>query len=160
MSNNSKLQSATEYLVTYSWAFAIITIVLVAIYYLGILNPGSSLSQECVFSSTLNCLRYQLYSNGTLSFNIQQNSLDAISITSAGCSTNATTLTMTPPSNAIIVQAEKNFTDSITCYGANGQPYLGSVGSVFSGTLEINYSDVQTGFPSSKLGKLVVKVAE
>ncbi len=160
MSKTSKLQSATEYLVTYSWAFAIITIVLVAIYYLGILNPGSSLSQECVFSSTLNCLRYQLYSNGTLSFNIQQNSLDTLSITSAGCSTNTTSLTMTPPTNAIIVQAEKNFTYSVTCYGANGQPYLDSVGSVFSGILEINYSDAQNGLPSSEIGKLVVKVSD
>ncbi len=160
MSKTSKLQSATEYLVTYSWAFAIIMIVLVSIYYLGILNPGSSLSQECVFSSTLNCLKYQLYSNGTLTFNIQQNSLDTISISSVGCSANTTSLIMTSPANAILVQADKNFTDSVTCYSSNGQPYLGSVGSVFSGTLEINYSDAQTGLQSSNIGKLVVKVSD
>ncbi len=48
-------QGALEFLMTYGWAFLVIIIMITALAYFGILNPGRFLPDRCMFSSPFSC---------------------------------------------------------------------------------------------------------
>jgi hypothetical protein len=158
---NSKAQSAMEYLTTYGWAILIIAVVLGMIYELNLFNPGQFATQECILPADFNCLSYFLSTNGTISLNIQQATPYPVNITAIGCSSNATITNMIPfiGSNQVYLPISSNYTFSIPCIGSNGKPISISPGQVFTGTLEINYTDVTTGFPKTEVGKVIVKAS-
>ncbi len=74
----SKAQSATEYLMTYSWAILIIAIILIIIFRIGIFNYSSLSPQTCIAESGYYCHNIVLLTNGTLSFTIGQMVLPSI----------------------------------------------------------------------------------
>ncbi len=155
-----KLQNAMEFLVTYSWAILILVLIIAGLYFLGIFSPQTSLSQQCLFPSTFSCLNYQLFSNGSVFINIQQLSLDTIVVTSLSCSANSTASNVIVPSNQIVLSSGKNFTYTLPCYGSNGALFASSVGTVFKGYIQLNYTDVQSQLPSISKGRLIAIVSK
>jgi len=152
-----KAQSAMEYLMTYGWAILIISVVLGALYMMGLFNPSTFISSQCIFPAEFSCLNSYMSSSGILSVNIEQSSSSPINITAIGCNTNATTSDMVKESPAMYVPIGQNVTFSIQCYSA-GSPYSGTVGSVFHGYILLNYTNVQTGFNHTTIGTLLQKI--
>ncbi len=158
---SSKLQSAVEYLTTYSWALLIIAIVLGVLFELGLFNTNQFATPQCVISADFSCLTYYLAENGLLAINLQQATQYPINVTGILCTQNsANTMTSKPlgiSGNQITMQIGANYTFFTFCYNTtNGQAFT-KAGSVYSGNLQINYTDLTTGFRHSDFGKLVVK---
>ncbi|MGC8547455.1 MAG: hypothetical protein ACP5MC_00425 [Candidatus Micrarchaeia archaeon] len=159
--NAKKLQSAMEYLMTYGWAILILAVVLGALYGLGVFNASRFLGSQCLLQAGFSCPSLSMSSNGLLTLNLLQATDSPINITAYGCNTNDTIIEMqtpyNPPSNQVTMQISSNYTFTVQCYsGAN--PFSGTPGSNFNGYLFINYTNLETGFPETVVGKLVVRV--
>jgi hypothetical protein len=154
-----KSQSALEYLTMYGWAIIIISVIVAALFSLGLFNPGSLVNTSCVFPADFNCLSAVLTgSNGTLAINIQQALPYNINITAWGCNNQGTFTNMvkTPSAlgNTLLIQG--NTTLSMTCY-TNSTAVDISPGQIFKGYVLINYTNLQTGFPHTVDGSLIAK---
>ena len=55
-----KSQVALEFLTTYAWAFLVITIMIGALYYFGIVDVGNILPDKCTFGSEFGCIDYYI----------------------------------------------------------------------------------------------------
>lgn len=53
-----KAQAAMEFLMTYGWAILVVLIVIGALAYFGVLDPGKLLPEKCVFPTGLHCNDY------------------------------------------------------------------------------------------------------
>lgn len=153
-----RLQSALEYITVYGWAILIIAVVLSTFLYLGVFSPGAFISSQCTMPADFSCLTAVLSQNGQLLFNIQQSTLYSINLTAIGCNTQQSYAAMTvlTPNVPLNIGGNHTFTN-LQCYNGT-TAYSGSVGSLFTGYLIINYTDVQTGFPKTQFGSLVQKV--
>lgn len=79
-------QAALEYLVTYGWAFLAILVVMGALVYLGFLSPSRYLPSRCDFGVQLECIDYQLTTegaNGAVWVKFQNNFGDDVNLTRA-----------------------------------------------------------------------------
>jgi hypothetical protein len=157
-----KAQTAIEYLITYGWAILIMAVVLSALFFLGVFNPGIFAGQECLLPAGFSCSSFYLYPNGMLSLNLLQVTQSPINVTAIGCSTNQTILNMqapyNPPSNQIYMPIGSNYTFTLFCYQGNSV-YTGKIGSLFDGYLVINYTSTTTGFPHIITGQIIAKVS-
>jgi hypothetical protein len=153
-----KLQSAMEYLMTYGWAILILAIVASVLFAIGAFSPGNSASQVCQLEAGFVCSNYYMVQNGILSVNIYQTTTTPINITAIGCNTNSTYI----PTNTIVPQAYLtiggNKTINVQCYKGTS-PFSGQVDELYVGYLQINYTDVTTGFPEVIYGTVAVKIA-
>ena len=156
-----RLQTATEFLVTYGWAFTIIAIVLLALFASGFFNPSTYSAQQCTLTSSFSCLSFFMATNGLLTVNLQQSENNPINVTAVGCNLNGTLARMqapyNPPTNQIFLPVGGNYTFNVQCYG-NGGPIAGNTLSLFSGTIEVNYINDITELPGTAIGRLVVKL--
>jgi hypothetical protein len=154
---NYKAQSALEYLTTYGWAIIIISVVIAALFSLGLFNPGSLVNTSCIFPADFTCLSAVLTgSNGTLMVNIQQALPYNINVTAWGCNNQGTLTNMVKasPQNSLIIGANQTF--SMTCY-SNSSALDIQPGQIYSGYVLLNYTNLQTGFPHTVQGKLIAK---
>jgi hypothetical protein len=55
-----KAQAALEFLTTYGWAFLVILVMIGALAYFGVLNPGGILPGRCTMSPEVTCLEYEI----------------------------------------------------------------------------------------------------
>ncbi len=156
---NYKIQSATEYLVTYGWAIIFIAIALGVIYELGILNPSAFVSSQCIIGGDFSCSGVVLASNGILSLTITQMLTDTINITAVGCDTNTafTNMQSVIPQKSLL--PEDNSTFSLQCYD-NNTIFTGSLGDMFSGYITVNYTDIITSASHTVAGTIVQKVVQ
>lgn len=155
--SNTKSQSAMEYLITYGWAILIISVVLAALFYLGVFNPSSLTNSQCLMPANFACLNAQLLSNGIITVNIQQQLLTSINVTAIGCNTNQTVAQMAAQVPAVNLPIGGSSTFSVQCY-SNGVSWSGSVNKVFDGYLVVNYTELQSGLPHTIYGQLIQKV--
>ncbi len=153
----SRAQSAIEYLTTYGWAILIIAVVLAAMFALGLFSPSSYVNNECIFPAEFSCLNSQIYSNGTLTINVEQSTSSPINVTAIGCNDQGTLTDMQAYTTPLNVQIGSNVTMSVQCY-ANSTAYSGSVGGVYKGDIILNYTNLQTGFAHTIIGTIVAKV--
>ena len=67
LSNGLVLQSATEFLATYSWAFLVLTVMIAAVYLVVLAPSGGStyVPSSCYITSTLPCYQSVLLANST-----------------------------------------------------------------------------------------------
>ncbi len=154
-----KAQSAIEYLTTYGWAIVIITIVLVAMFELGLFQPP--VSTTCIFPAEFGCLSATLFSvNGQVNLTIQQSTQSTINITAFGCNNSGNPSNMVipnnPPSNQLTVALGSTVTFNVLCYD-NGTAVNIAPGQIFKGYIVLNYTDLQSGFPHTAVGQLVAK---
>jgi hypothetical protein len=152
---NVKLQSAMEYLTTYAWAILILVIVLGALFYMHLFSPQGV--QECLLPANFNCLEYNLYQNGTLLLNLQQATPYQINITSVGCEYTESFSKMQAAVPQVSMQIQSNHTFFVQCYGQNGSAIVLSPGDEYTGYIEVNYTDLQTGFPHTSAGRIMTK---
>ncbi|MGC8729828.1 MAG: hypothetical protein ACP5RP_00370 [Candidatus Micrarchaeia archaeon] len=151
----SRLQSAIEYLVTYSWAILLIAVVLAAIYELGGFNSVVYMHSVCALpASSFSCSNIRFNESGTLIVNLQQNTETVMNITAIGCGINATP-TMNAITPHITLLPGQSTAVKVNCYAGN-KGYKGSVGSVFNGYLAVNYT--QNKMHKTVSGSLVAKV--
>lgn len=57
---NAKAQAPLEFLITYSWVFLIVLIIITALWYFGILNPSKYLPDRCTVGPYIECKQYLL----------------------------------------------------------------------------------------------------
>ncbi len=152
-----KLQSALEYLMTYSWAILIIAIVLIALYALNVFTPQSYFTNLCTMPAGFSCTSDYLYGNGLVLLNIQYTNTNPISVKQVGCNSNQTLANIHTYANAIVMNTGTNNTFAITCYTGN-VIFTGTLDSVFTGSIAINYTDTYTGFQQLIYGKIETKV--
>ena len=148
-------QSPIEYIVTYSWAIAIIALALAALFTFGVLKPSSFVNNQCAFPAEFSCTNETLFTNGTFAFDFGQATESEISISSIGCNQHESTLTM----NAITPHAlQVGFSTplSVACYSGSSL-FTSAPGRIFSGDLVLNYTDVQSGITHTVTGKVIVK---
>ena len=154
-----KLQSAMEYLMTYGWAILILAIVSAVLFSLGVFSPGNSASQVCQLESGFTCSGDYMVQNGMLVMSITQTTTVPLNITAIGCNTNSTDI----PTQSVVPQAYisigNNRTFSVQCY-RGALAYSGQVNQLFVGYLQVNYTDVTTGFPEVIYGDVAVKIAK
>lgn len=155
-----KLQSAIEYLTTYGWAILILSIVGVAIF--AIISSSSNAVQECTLPAGFACPSFYISQNGLLYINLIQSTQNPIQVTAIGCTNPQSESYMTtensPPSNYIYMAIGSNYTfNNVYCY-SNGTVWNKMpIKSVFSGYLEINYTNAYTGFPNTVYGTIMVE---
>ncbi|MCL5262269.1 MAG: DUF2341 domain-containing protein [Candidatus Marsarchaeota archaeon] len=161
-----KAQSAMEYLMTYGWAILIISIVLAALFALGLFSPATFIHNTCIFPAGFSCLNTEMDSGGNFTINLEQSTSSPINITAIGCNSNATTSHMVSfLSNPISLQIGANVTifgnatTRLRCW-TNSTPFTGRIGSVFNGYLVMNYTDMQSGFPHTVFALLTQKVLQ
>ncbi|MBN2052696.1 hypothetical protein JW756_04285 [Candidatus Woesearchaeota archaeon] len=82
MVNNRKAQAAFEYLTTYGWAILTAVIAVGALAYFGFLSPKNLLPNTCDFGKQLECVEYQVISNGSVNLILRNNFGKDITITS------------------------------------------------------------------------------
>ncbi|MEM0123999.1 MAG: hypothetical protein QXF41_00440 [Candidatus Micrarchaeaceae archaeon] len=158
-----KTQSAVEYLMTYGWMFLIVATVLAAMFALGLFNPNAYAGQECLLEAGFSCTNYYMASNGLLTISIEQVTSQPINVTAIGCTENSTSIKMgtifTPTSNQIAMPIGSSHTFNVECYDQYGNPVSLPVGSVFTGSILLNYTNTLTGFPNIMFGKIRVRVS-
>lgn len=163
-----KLQSAMEYLMTYSWALLVIALVLVALFTLGVFNPSSVISSQCILPAGLSCVSVYMVSNGLVSINLLQATNTPINITAWGCNANQSIKNMYCPgsvcvngaattANQIKMQIGANYSYNVQCWGGTAK-ISSNPGSAFSGYITLNYTEFTTGFPHTVVGQLQAKV--
>ena len=156
-----KLQSAIEYLTTYGWAILIIAVALVALFELGIFNRAPP--TQCILEGGFGCSDYYLTTNGVLVFNLEQQTTNPVNITGIACYENSTLLPgqkpYNPPSNQIFMPIGSSDTFYAQCYTTNTLTYSGNIGSTFTGTLAIYYTDAITHYTELVKGSLIVPVS-
>lgn len=152
-----RLQSAMEYLMTYGWAILILAVVLAALFLLGVFNPSQYANEVCSFQSGFSCTSYYMNPNGLFIMNIIPETSTPINVTAVGCNQNSTAVTTTSIVPQIYLPIDTNVTLSVQC-DIGTAAYSGAVGQVFTGYLELNYTDVSTGFPNLIHGYTDVKV--
>jgi hypothetical protein len=159
-----KLQSAMEYLMTYSWAILVLSVVLGALFALGLFSPGGIVNTQCILPAGLACVNIFMISNGLVFINLLQATTQPINITALGCNANNTLSHMYPANaginigtNQIRLQIGANYTFSVPCW-AGGVQYSANPGGFFSGYLLVNYTELTTGFPHTAVGQLTAKI--
>ena len=149
-----KAQSAMEYLTTYGWAILIIAVVVSVLAASGFFSAKTYTRNFCIFPADFSCVNGYLASTGNFFINLQQSTTAPINITAMGCNTNATVAYMTQYAPPVYLQIGNNVTKSVACFYINGTAYVQPPGTVFRGYFIINYTDLQTGFPHTEIGKL------
>lgn len=155
--NATRLQSSMEYLMTYSWAFLVIALVLVSLFTLGLFNPGAFVNTQCIFPAGLACTNLFIATNGLITLNLLQTMQQPINITALGCNKNNTMSHMSAVSPHIELLIGANYTFLVQCW-AGSSTFSNSPGNLFSGFVFINYTDVVTGFSHSATGQIVAKI--
>ena len=155
-----RLQSAMEYLTTYGWALLIMAIVLAAMFALGVFNPGQFAGQECLVPAGFSCLSYFIANNGVLTLNLQQSTTSGLNVTGYNCSTNSTTVKIIPipPASQVYMAIGSNYTFTMKCYLSSGGVANSLIsGTLFTGSIGMNYTEMQTGFPHTIYGRIAAR---
>jgi hypothetical protein len=160
---NTKAQSAIEYLTTYGWAILILTAVLLVIWQMKLLSPGTFATNVCVFPASFGCLGVSLSAaTGNLVINLEQAMQTPINVTAVGCNDQGTTtadpmISYTPASKNIYIGIGGNYTfNSIPCW-VNGGVWNGVVGTIYTGYVVVSYTNLMTGFSHTAIAKLSQK---
>lgn len=155
-----KAQSAMEYLITYGWAILLLGIAIAALYALGIFNVNNFAPGVCSFPADFGCLNSYLLPNGNAVVNIEQSTSYTINITAIGCNTSGSVSgNMIKQSPYVKILIGGNSTFTVPCYTSSNAVYSGKIGSLYSGYLVVNYTDLQTGFQHVVVGTFDQKAA-
>jgi hypothetical protein len=159
MHKMQKLQSAFEYITTYSWAILILAIVLGLLYVLNLFTPQPYSQTQCVLGQDLACQNTYINTTGALYLQVLSSGNDPINITAIGCTQNSTTTHMKKFTTAsqIYLPIGSSYTFGIQCYASTGGKISLNTGDVFSGGVIINYTDEVTGFNQTVVGKIVTR---
>ena len=144
-----------EYLMTYGWAILIISVVVGALFSLGVFAAGpKGGSGSCGSMVGFFCSGPQLASNGLLTATIGQIGKGSVTVTGLGCSnSSAMPSSFTPTS--LPLQPSQTMSVSFTC----NLP-VKTMGSTFSGTLWMQYSQNGQSGLTSQIGTINAQVTQ
>jgi hypothetical protein len=129
-----RIQSATEYLMTYGWAIVAVAVALGVLYSLGVFGLGTTSASGCTVISGFTCSKPVLFSSGILTLGFGQIG-NGKTITATGCSSNGRSPTTWESTN-ITLGSGQVANLSFVCPVAAGS----KIGTLFSGTLWIQYT--------------------
>ncbi len=139
-------QSALEYMMTYGWAILIIVIVAVILYSMGIFNPASSISSTITGFSATPVSNAICTANGVLRIAVGDTTGHRILIKNISATSNGKTEVFTPTST---VDPNPIITSGNT-YIFSVPNICPAVGTHFSASVNINYTEPTTPFPTSR----------
>ena len=174
--NNTKAQSAMEYLMTYGWAILIIAVILAVFEFLGVFNTGTFIGPSCLATPGYICSNPVMTANANgpnlLLFNFKQDTGQTLYNVSFACAASSTSQGypnvnvnsgFNTSSNLTVLTSGSSVTVSgLECYTSNGNLFKDNpIGAVFLGTLWIRYN--LQGYPPSeyqyaKIAKITAKV--
>ncbi len=165
----TKLQSAMDFMISYSIVFLVLIIVIYVILELGIFNP-QFVPQQCTAAPSFSCGSYAMFTNGTFTFILSQSVGGTLNITGIACASsvnvsgtgpaygNVYVLPYNTPkgqpyypsssyANGILVAPAQSQLIGVSCYNSFGLA-TGKINSQFSGYVWINYtySNLPQGF--------------
>jgi len=125
-----------EYLMTYGWAIVVVAVVIGVLFALGVFSPSTGGStNSCIAISGFRCSGAVLTSSGILSMNIGQLISGPITVTSIGCTSNATAPTMQTLVPPVSLPASALVSENFSCFSGT-QP----LGTKFTGFIWIGYT--------------------
>ena len=145
-------QSAVEMLATYGWAILIIVIAVSVMLNLGLFGSPRALGSSCLFSGGLECRVALLNTTGNVGIDVGQATGHAIRVTSVRCTQeNEVNFTdadrVSPPIYIMSGEHAVITTVAQVCYSYSGGklgPTSGSIGSVFTGHIFVQYEETDT----------------
>ncbi|MGB9703400.1 MAG: hypothetical protein ACPLXS_01665 [Candidatus Micrarchaeales archaeon] len=165
-----KLQAAMEYLMTYGWAILIIALALGVLYSLGVLNPSRLKPVVCQLPAPFTCSNPTANTGGVVTITLGQGSGQTITINGVACVDNSLidpstglpkSVGWTTLSNPVTIGSGGTITlSNIQCYASDENPWSGPIGSVFGGSLIINYAMGSSNTPYYTAGSISVQVTQ
>jgi hypothetical protein len=140
----------------------IVALILVALYSFGVFEPqgqgvsNQSAYQSCVFNEGFGGGNIFIYSNGTTSVTVSQNTGSDINITAVGCNTADKETNMTVLNRAITLRSGESATLLTKCY-SDGAVFTSQPGSLFAGYILVNYTDLTGGYTNTATAEVVGK---
>ncbi len=177
--NNTKAQSAMEYLMTYGWAILIIAVILAALDFLGIFNGSTLVSTACLATPGYLCsnpilaISNSLQPDNLLLFTFKQDTGQTLYNVQFACAATANSSTGMPNTRNAANNGFESFTgintissgssvdvQGLTCYDSNGYPISNlPIGSTFGGSIWISYTTLGSSTPQyAVIAKLTAKV--
>ena len=130
-----KSQAALEFLTTYGWAFLVILIMISALSYFGILNPGKLLPDRCNFGPEFSCTDYGIGSDGA-KVRLRNNVGQSVIVDSFSVSSEKSQLSCTSPIIGLMWKSGETKGIPISCTFANSGLTQGDKGKL---NLKITY---------------------
>lgn len=138
--NPLKVQSALEYMVTYSWAIVLVAIAIVAFWQLGVFGTGVSQPVGCIGEAGFSCSSPYLTSSGLLVTLLSTSLNNKVVVTGTACTNSTQQPTAFAQAFTVLNQYQPKSFD-FWCPLTSTE-----LGSTFSGTLWIRYNEgTQTG---------------
>jgi len=142
-----------EFLLTYSWAIAIMVGVLAVLFYLGVFDYRIISPTGCELEGGFSCNAYKISGAGVLALDLVQTKSSSIYIQQVACAMNQTpTYTNV---NARLYNGDKLRVNA-TCYKTDGT--VPATDDYYSGTLYFKYMDENTNVNHSMIGKIAARV--
>ncbi|MEM3555477.1 MAG: hypothetical protein QXF56_02055 [Candidatus Micrarchaeia archaeon] len=149
-------QSAVEYLSVYAVAFIIVLVVLAAVYY--VWNANQTVTPHCELTVDLYCTDFYIRQNGSLVLMMRQTTGHPIRVTGFNCTAQSNDAMVTKAMDVYMNDGElKTVVSEEPCYRVGGEIATGSAGSFYSGRIYIKYTEADTGFSHSIVGKIVAR---
>ena len=142
--NNRKGQAALEFLMTYGWAILVVLVAIGALAFFGVLSPDKFLPAKCTLQPGLACIDHQV-TPGIVTVVVKNgygSDITVNDVRAEGCGA-------IQPATTLANGAQDDYI--ITCSTAIS-------GSKYSGTLNISYTNDDSGLTRTNLGNIVGKV--
>ncbi|VVC71958.1 Uncharacterised protein [uncultured archaeon] len=145
---SARAQNALEFLMSYSWAVAILLASVAIFFYLGVMRPQSFAPNTCSLPQGLSCDGYKIANGGNLTLRIRQETGYDIKITRAACNeSNMTTADIIPdifiPNGGFANVSGTPPAGIPPCRRSDGS--APKTGDFYSGKLIIEFRESQTG---------------
>ncbi len=144
-------QTALEFLTTYGWAILIVTIMIGALAYYGVINPKNLIQERCISSPEFQCMDHVLYSNGTFNLILRVNVPEGVKDVAVYCD-DGNGHTASASSTDVVNNDEKIL---ITCDLEDAQYIPKDVQKI---NVELNYTKVGGAFPHTIFIETINKV--
>jgi len=96
-----KAQAALEFLTTYGWAILVVTVMIGALAYYGVINPKNMVRENCISGTEFQCEDHVAYTDGTVKLSLRVGIPEGVEDLSGNCSADGTTASLTiSPSSA------------------------------------------------------------
>ena len=144
-----------EFLLTYSWAIAIMTGVLAVLFYLGVFDYRLVSPTGCELQGGFSCNAFKIDSSGTLNLDLVQTTGHTLYIQNVSCCANGT-----PSYTAVNNRSYSGdkLRINVPCFKADGT--APATDDLYTGTLYFRYMDEDTNIQRSMQGKISARVEQ
>jgi len=142
-----RAQAAMEFLMTYGWAILVVLAAIGALAYFGVLSPDRFMPEKCTLPSGMACTDFTW--DGTAGFSLQIQNSAGFDMSGLIVSVNGTGCNVADNSNQALNDGDAYiYTFAGGCENLTGK---------FKGSINIDYTNIQTGMAHTKVGELISK---